>query len=205
MAGIVKQSQRKVVVLTSLVAVLTLTSALLLVLAPQPLSGESYNSLWATEDNQDYLQEVFHTTVPTRADADGWKFIYIHHSATASGNAMTLGQTPDGLGDHFVIGNGDGCADGEIQMSRRWMQQLAPGSPRGVNINPRCISICLIGDFDNLPPTPAQVHRLAQLVSTLQNRLRIDGKSVWFLDQTGSPAGIGRYFPQTAFRGTILP
>lgn len=196
-----KQNKRKVVVLTSLVGLLTGTSALLLALAPPPLAAEGYNL--SAADRSDFLDGIFHTTTPT---AGPWKYIYIHHSGTEGGSAATLSQPGLGLCDHFVIGNGDGCQDGEIQMGQRWNQQQPAGAFKGIDhIDPTCISICLIGDFDHAMPTPTQIRRLTQLVSTLQSQLHIGADHVILLNEGGTPSSVGRYFPVTAFREQILP
>jgi len=105
-----------------------------------------------------------------------------------------------------VIGNGDGCADGEIQIGQRWTQQLAAAVTPGLDsIRPDCISICVVGDFDHARPTPTQERRLVELVSILQGRLKIQRTAVWFDTHSGNPAGVGRYFPAAEFRSRILP
>jgi hypothetical protein len=200
---LVKKSKRKIVVLTSFVALLSLTSALLLALAPPPLSAEGYNTL-AARGGQDFLAEVLNTAVTPKSSH--WKYIYVHHSATERGSAQTLAIPGAGLCDHFVIGNGDGCQDGEIQMGPRWNQQKAPAPSPGLDhIEPDCISICLVGDFDQTMPTPMQLRRLTQLVSTLQTQFHIDADRVIQLNEVGAASGVGRYFPVTAFRDQILP
>jgi hypothetical protein len=198
----VKKTHRRVVVLTSLVSVLTLTSALLLALAPAPLTPDVSNRLFAIETPQT-MDVIFQTDTPMRTGR--WKYIYVHHSTTTAGNALSLAQGSAGVADHFVIGNGDGSVDGEVQIGPRWNSQSVAGIPNGAtSIDQDCISICLIGNFDHGVPTPTQLHRLEQLVSALQGRLRIPATSV-FLDQAASAAGVGRYFPQTAFREQLLP
>jgi hypothetical protein len=201
--SVVKKSKRKVVVLTTLVALLTFTSALLLALAPPPLTGESFNSLSAG-DHEQFLDDIFKTAAPTRADQ--WRYIYIHHSGTVSGDAKSLAAPSGDMADHFVIGNGQGCQDGEIQIGPRWNQQQSAAAPPGVaHIEPTCVSICLIGDFDHTMPTPMQLRRLTELVTTLQSQMRIPGQRVIFLNDSGTPSSVGRYFPITAFRDQILP
>lgn len=198
----VKKTQRRVIVLTSLVFVLTLTSALLLALAPAPLSPDATNRLFAIETPQT-MDVIFQTDTPMRTGR--WKYIYVHHSTTTAGNALSLAQGSAGVPDHFVIGNGDGSVDGEVQIGPRWNSQNASGVPNGAtSVNPDCISICLIGNFDRGVPTPTQLARLEQLVGALQGRLRIGANNV-FMDQSGTAAGVGRYFPQTAFREQLLP
>ncbi len=198
-----KTSQRNVIVLSSLVGVLTLTSALLLALAPPSLSPQAYNSLSASDRN-DFLDQVFHTE--SAPQAGRWKYLFIHHSLTSAGDAQTLAQPNIGLADHFVVGNGNGCQDGEILISPRWNKQDAAAPSAGIDhIDDNCISICLVGDFDKATPTPTQLRRLAQLVSTLQSELRITGDHVIMMNQSGSACGIGRHFPSSVFRDQILP
>jgi hypothetical protein len=199
----VKKSRRKFIVFSTLLGVLSLTSALLMALAPAPLAQDAATSLFAVDEPRS-MDVIFQTRNPLAANR--WKYIYIHHSNTASGNAITLGQPTGGMGDHFLIGNGDGLMDGEIQVGQRWNQQMVPLPPTGAKAVDRdCISICLVGDFDQTVPTPTQLRRLGQLVGTLQGQLHIDRENVLLVDQPQSPAGIGRYFPKTAFRGQLLP
>jgi N-acetylmuramoyl-L-alanine amidase len=198
---VTQKSKRKAVVLGGMAAFLILTSALLLVLAPPPLTP--LDTLSAA-DHADFLGAVFKTAVPTQTEQ--WKYIFIHQSATPSGNAATLATPLSGLCDHFVIGNGDGCQDGEIQMGARWNSQQPAAAQPGVDkMDPACISICVVGDFDNAMPTPTQLRRLAQLVGTLQTQLRIHADNVVMLPQSASSSGIGRFFPVTAFRDQIQP
>jgi hypothetical protein len=195
--------QRNFVVFSALIGALALTTALLLALAPAPLAPGAASSLFAM-DTPDSLEAIFNTKVPPQTGR--WDYIYIHHSATPGGDALTLGQsTPGGVGDHFIIGNGDGCADGEVQIAQRWNNQQSALPPAGAStIDPHCISICLVGDFDHTVPTPVQMRRLTQLVNTLQTRFHVPGDHVLMATQPASPAGIGRYFPITALRGQLL-
>lgn len=202
----VKHTHRRVVVLSCLVTVLTLTSALLLALAPAPLAPDAASSLFALEAPES-MDVIFQTDALARPGR--WKYIYIHHSKTTNGNAVSLGQQPGGMRDHFVIGNGDGAVDGEIQLTQRWNKQEAAMPPSGASFDDRfaadIISICIVGDFDRTVPTPTQLRRLSQLVGTLQGRLRIGPNDIWMQEVPGTPAGIGRYFPATAFREQLLP
>lgn len=198
-----KQPNRRVVVFTTLISVLTLTSALLLALAPAPLTADASSSLFAI-DAPESMDVIFQTPVPARPGR--YKYIYIHHSRTPSGSAMSLSRPGIGLGDHFVIGNGEGAIDGEIQVGQRWTQQLSAAPPAGATtIDPACISICLVGDFDRTVPTPTQIRRLAQLVNVLQGRFDIPAAQVVLDNRAGLEASTGRYFPATAFREQLLP
>jgi hypothetical protein len=183
--------------------VLTLTSALLLALAPAPLTPDASSSLFALNAPES-MDVIFQTQASMRPGR--WKYIYIHHSRTASGNALTLSDPNSGLGDHFVVCNGNGAIDGELQVGQRWTQQLAPVAPPGASFtDSNCISICVVGDFDRSMPTPTQIRRLTQLVNSLQGRLDIPAGQVLIMNQPVSSAGLGKYFPATAFRQQLLP
>lgn len=197
-----KKAHRRFIVFTSLIAVLTLTSALLLALAPAPLSPDASSSLFAIDAPQS-MDVIFQTK--TRCETNRWKYIYIRHSRTASGSALTITNARSIPADHFVIGNGDGAVDGEIQIGQRWDTQSSAQAPAGASIDPACISICLIGDFDQTRPTPTQLHRLVQLVNTLQARFHVPAQNIVLVNQAKSPAGIGKYFPQSALREQLLP
>ena len=195
--------KRKVVVFGSLIVVLSLTSALLIALEPSPLRADHPTGLYAL-DSRDALDPIFDTHVP--AANSRWKYIYIHHSASPEGSALSLAKSAGGLGDHFVIGNGEGSLDGQIEMGERWIDQQPPAAPPGAKkIDPACISICLIGDFHQNLPTPVQMQRLNQLVSSLQSKFKISADQVLMVtDQPSNHAmEIGRYFPVSAFRGQL--
>lgn len=193
---------RRALFLTFFIALMVGTTALLKAMAPLPMRPDAADTLFAL-GSSDSLDRIFQMDEPVRADH--WRYLYIHQSKTTGGNALTLGPGTDGVGDHFVIGNGNGLNDGELQISQRWNHQLPAISPASsVNVDADCISVCIVGDFDHAPPTPMQLGRLGQLVQTLQNRCSIPSNHVLWMTQSGSighstAAGIGRFFPASAF------
>jgi hypothetical protein len=194
--------RRNFVVLSSLVVVLTLTSVLLRAMQGAPLTADAASGLMASDSRQ-ALEIVFNTQVaphPAR-----WKAVYIHHSRTPAGDAASLSRGDAGCGDHFVVGNGVGAVDGEVQFTRRWnLQQPADPAPGQIAIDGSCVSICVVGDFDKTAPTPTQLKRLEYLVQTLQERFRIPANEVWLIDRPQSAAGAGQFFPRSAFQGQLL-
>jgi hypothetical protein len=179
---------------------LAFTGALLHALAPAPLTPDATVSLFASGPEQS-IERVFDTAKPVR---DGrWRYVYVHHSRTPSGNALTLGQETGGLTDHFLIGNGNGLTDGAVQTGPRWGQQLPAAIP-GMDVSDDCISVCMVGDFADSAPTPTQQARLVELVKTLQHQLGIPANHVVLRTDDASAAGTGSAFPAGAFRAQLV-
>ena len=61
---------------------------------------------------------------PNKADRP-WKYVVLHHSANPTGNYDQIDHEHrkllgyDGCGYHFVIGNGTGSEDGQIEVAQR--------------------------------------------------------------------------------------
>lgn len=109
---------------------------------------------------------------PVRANA--WRWIVIHHSATASGGLAKFDREHrakgwDELGYHFVIGNGTESGDGQVEIGPRWPKQKwgAHTKTPDNQYNDYGIGICLVGNFDETRPTAAQLRSLTKLVSYL--------------------------------------
>jgi|WetSurMetagenome_2_1015567.scaffolds.fasta_scaffold281390_1 N-acetylmuramoyl-L-alanine amidase len=116
-----------------------------------------------------------------------WRFIVIHHSASPSGSADEFDKLHrakgwDELGYHFVIGNGTGSGNGEVEIGPRWTKQKhgahakIPGHPEYNDVG---IGICLVGNFDITRPTEAQMASLAKLVRYLMNRYNIPRSNIY--------------------------
>jgi hypothetical protein len=118
-----------------------------------------------------------------------WRSIVLHHSATARGDVPSIdaahrrlkdrnGQPWLGIAYHFVIGNGQGMVDGEVQPTFRWQQQLQ-GAHAGDHLhNEYGIGICLIGNFNDARPTARQMAAVKKLVKALANRYAIGHNQV---------------------------
>jgi N-acetylmuramoyl-L-alanine amidase len=196
-----RSARRTWLVLGSLVGMLGFTGALLRALAPAPLTPDAPVSLFAVGPEQS-IDRIFETATPVR---DGrWTYIYVHHSRTSSGNALTLGEDSGGLTDHFLIGNGNGLTDGAVQAGPRWGQQL-PAIIPGMEVDPNCISVCMVGDFTRSRPTPTQQARLVELLKALQRQLGIPASRVVLRTDDASAAGTGSAFPAGPFRSQLLP
>jgi len=177
------------------------------------------------------------SVLPTGAplDRERWRAIVIHHSGLPAGNAASIERHQQaagisGLGYHFVIGNGHGMSDGEVQVGYRWSRQLpgahvaqsapkvqfaqsasaARGRAAGIRAasledpNERSIGICLVGNGDRSPFTPRQLKEVVALVRELQRELGIPANEVYLhrdLTEVSSP---GERFPAAEFESQLL-
>jgi hypothetical protein len=193
--------RRTLIVWTSLIVSLSLACGLLLALNPVPHAPAVGRVLTVLDPTPDDLQNLL--SIGEAPQPGRWKGIVIHHSQSRHGSAESLGRLHQsqgfgGLGFHFVIGNGDGAYDGEVQTGYRWARQLD-----GIH-TAEAIAICLVGHFDQSEPTRDQMRQLVRLVTELQRQLNIPAGRVYLhrdLAQTTSP---GLRFPAARFRQQLL-
>lgn len=148
---------------------------------------------------------------PNKADRP-WRYIVLHHSASAEGSYDQIDREHrkilgfDGCGYHFVIGNGTGSDDGKIEIARRWSNQK-PGihcrNARTHDADEYGIGICLVGDFDQQPPTPRQIAAAKALVTYLSQRYSVAPSRITTHVQLATTPTVcpGKYFPTES----ILP
>ena len=119
------------------------------------------------------------------APARPWKWIVIHHTATAFGNEAIVNRWHldrgfDEMGYHFLIGNGTNSGDGEVEVGPRWPKQKwgAHTKTPDNRFNDYGIGICLVGNFDVGRPTPAQMRSVEKLVAYLMKTYHIPAQNV---------------------------
>lgn len=110
---------------------------------------------------------------------DHWQSIEIYYSGTRVGNIEWLASLsgfkhPQDLNCHFVICNGYGGEDGQIQTTEKWQDQASVGSTGNGAASSKTIRICIISDGKTVYPTDCQVKRTDTLVDTLCRHFRID-------------------------------
>ena len=118
---------------------------------------------------------------PNKADRP-WRYVVLHHSAAPSGSYDQIDSEHrkilgiEGCGYHFVIGNGNGSGDGQIEVAQRWTNQkqgIHCRNARTHDVDEYGIGICLVGDLDKEPPTPRQIAAAKALVAHLSSRYNI--------------------------------
>jgi len=127
-----------------------------------------------------------------------WRVIVVHHSGNTVDSPASMDAYhrnvrgwEDGLGYHFVIGNGVNTEDGRVYVGPRWQRQITGAhckSKRGRYFgvwrddnffNAHGIGICLVGNFEERPPTPRQLAALSDLIAFLCARTGISTALVY--------------------------
>ena len=146
-------------------------------------------------------------SLATQKPMRDWKYLVVHHSGTKQGSAGAFDdyhrrkrRMSNGLAYHFVIGNGTGSSDGEIEVGNRWKQQIHGGHVRSDWHNTVGVGICLVGNFEKQRPTTRQMESFNMLVdylhnNLLRNKVTLVGHRELNTEQTLCP---GRYFPMSA-------
>jgi hypothetical protein len=149
---------------------------------------------------------------PNKADRP-WRYIVLHHSASAAGNYDEIDREHrkllgyDGCGYHFIIGNGHGSDDGQIEVAQRWNNQkqgVHCRNARSHDVDEYGIGICLVGDLDKQAPTPRQIAATRALVAYLSQRYRIETDHVSTHAHLAATPTVcpGKFFPATMMAGT---
>ena len=155
-------------------------------------------------------------TNPWKPDAElrDWNYIVLHHTAATSGSVESIheehlkrkdksGNHWLGIGYHFVIGNGKGMPDGEIEPTFRWRQQMQGAHAGVADYNQHGIGIVLIGNFENDPPTEAQTASIKRLVSTLKREYGISSSKVVGHGDVKATECPGKLFPMSDVRDSV--
>lgn len=131
-----------------------------------------------------------------------WKYIVIHHSASNAGNASSIGKYhrevrgwENGLGYHFLIGNGNGSEDGLIEVGNRWNNQIDGAHAGNGEYNKYGIGICLVGNFEDRYPTDSQITSLVYLVNYLQKCCNISKENIVMHCNVRQTVCPGNHFP----------
>ena len=161
-------------------------------------------------------REEFHADWLPEQTARPWRKIVVHHSASAAGSVESIdtehrqrvdaaGEPWLGIGYHFVIGNGQGMPDGQVTPTFRWREQLAGAHAGVADANATGIGICLIGNFEDAPPTPRQRDAAVRLTRALATQYNIAPADIVRHGDLKATACPGRHFPWREFQAAVAP
>ena len=119
-----------------------------------------------------------------------WDSIEIYYSGTHSGNIQQMAflcglADPEEINCHFVICNGLGGRDGQIQPTERWQMQEPVNRDR-LNHEPQAhsggqtIFICVIADYETVCPTDLQIKITKALAEKLSKKFDIPSESIHY-------------------------
>ena len=114
-----------------------------------------------------------------------WNCIEIYYSNTKAGNIEQLASLnglagPEDINCHFVICNGLGGNDGQIQPTEKWQRQWSIIPGKTWYGNGQTIRICIIADGKSSAPTNFQVKRVEELVEELCRRFDIQAQHIYY-------------------------
>jgi len=173
-------------------------------MTPHPSIGTAPSSSF----DPAHMRGIARPPGPTSQPAAGreWRHIVLHHTASEQGSVETIheshlqrkdaqGNNWMGIGYHFVIGNGQGMRDGAIEPTFRWREQLHGAHAGSSEYNDHGIGIVLVGNFEENPPTSAQLAAVKQLVGSLKVAHGISSNNVVGHGDVKATACPGRHFP----------
>jgi hypothetical protein len=145
-----------------------------------------------------WLEPFSRSWFPSQGIEQGrWRVIVVHHSGNARATPQSMHNYHlkqrgwcNGLGYHFVIGNGVNYPDGRVHVGARWRKQQTGahckskggrhfGAWHAENyFNEHGIGICLIGNFEEDWPTRKQLASLVRLLTFLCEQNGISPSSI---------------------------
>ncbi len=168
----------------------------------------NFSLIWRAPRGLDF-ERICKTDVPE----NGWRYVIIHHSATVGGNAAGIDRYHRevrgwkyGLAYHFVIGNGHGSADGEIEVGERWRKQIHGAHTANMDYNRIAIGICIVGNLEEEMITPRQFDSLYQIVLYLSKRYDIPLSNIIMHNQVAQKKSTlcpGKNFPYNDLKSKL--
>ncbi len=133
-----------------------------------------------------HLNPIEKTITPQAAQYPArWSSIEIYYSGTKAGNieqlaSMTGLANREDLNCHFVVCNGLGGSDGQIQSTEKWRRQWSIIPGKTWYGSGQTIRICVIADSKNARLTDCQVKRIGELLEGLCRKFDIQTESIYY-------------------------
>jgi hypothetical protein len=114
-----------------------------------------------------------------------WECIEVYFSGTKAGNIDQLASlsglaSSDDINCHFVICNGLGGCDGQIQTTEKWQKQWSVIPDHSWYGSSKTIRVCLVADGKSVKPTNAQIKRTESLVETLSAKFSVPTAKIFY-------------------------
>lgn len=181
--GTMPNQPRVAKVLAALLVSMTAGTVVLMVLGDNPPSAGLFSLSKYVLNNLDPVGEVIR---PGPFQSPGrWGRIEVYYSGTKAGNIEQLASLgglagAEDINCHFVICNGLGGGDGQIQPTEKWQRQWSIIPGRTWYGSGQTIRICVIADGKTAQPTDSQKQRTQLLVEELRRGFGIQRESVYY-------------------------
>ena len=114
-----------------------------------------------------------------------WESVEIYFSGTKAGNVAQLASlsglaNSDDINCHFVICNGLGGSDGQIQTTEKWQKQWSVIPDHTWYGSSRTIRVCLVADGRSIRPTNSQIKRTEALVESLAMKFNVPATKIFY-------------------------
>ena len=114
-----------------------------------------------------------------------WNCIEIYYSNTKAGNIEQLASlsglsSPEDINYHFVVCNGLGGGDGQVESTTRWRKQWSVIPSRTWYGTPQTIRICVVADGQKRFATNSQLRRVENLVDKLARKFDIEPDYIYY-------------------------
>jgi len=172
---------RVVKVLAALLVSMTVGAVVLMAMGNNPPSKGPFSL--ASYFRLDPVEKVIHSQAAQSPDR--WNRIEIYYSGTKAGNIEQLASlsgllSSEDINCHFVVCNGLGGGDGQIQPTAKWQKQWSITPGRTWYGSSQTIRICVIADGYSCFPTDCQIKRIEQLAEGLHRKFGIDADSIHY-------------------------
>jgi len=174
---------RSVKVFAAALISVTIGAVILKTLGNNPISAGAFSL------SDYYRLEPIEKVLSSRADqfSSRWNRIQIYYSGTKAGNVEQLSALnglagPENINCHFLICNGLGGGDGQIQPTQKWHGQWSIAPDRTSCDVGRTIRLCIIADDKIARPTDCQIKRTEALVEGLSRKFNIQSASICYPD-----------------------
>ncbi|MCO4763899.1 MAG: N-acetylmuramoyl-L-alanine amidase [Myxococcales bacterium] len=141
--------------------------------------------------------------ITRQAGETSWQHIVLHHTATTKGSLRGIDRyhrkrfsDPLGIEYHFLIGNGHSAPDGLIELGR-WRSRARSLHVVHPSRAPLAVTISLMGNLHERPPSQAQMVAVETLMRRLMNVYKMGPERVSTNTRVDGTFTVcpGRHFP----------
>ncbi len=174
-------SSRIAKVLVVLLVSMTTGAVVLMALGNHPPSAGPF--CLSTYYRLDPVQEAISSLVTQSVSR--WECVEVYYSGTKAGNIDQLASlsglaSSDDINCHFVVCNGLGGNDGQIQASEKWQEQWSVIPDHTWYGSSSTIRICLVADGKGVRPTNSQIKRAEALVEALSMKFNVPASQIYY-------------------------